>query len=288
MASALVVPAGLLVLALLVGPMIYLGRISLNYYDPAQMMVEAVTLQNYVTAVSDPYYRGVMATTLAMALTCTTLTLILGFPAGYWIARMQSRWKSLVTVLTLIPLLVGNVVRVAGWMALLGNEGFLNAALRGLRITDEPVKILYTPGAVVIGTIAVVLPYMVLTLASVIESIPRSVEEAAANLGAPGSTVFRRIVWPLALPGVAAGCTLVFILCMNTFATAVLLGGAQFKMMAPAVYDQFAKGSNWPFGAALAFILLIATLTLTVIGSTLIARRGRRGPGPAVAPVGAR
>ena len=275
-AAALVVPATLLVVALLVGPMIYLARISLNHYDATQMMQAALTLENYAKAVADPYYRGVMATTLVMALICTTATLILGFPAGYWIARMQSRWKSLVTVLTLIPLLVGNVVRVAGWVGLLGNEGFVNAALMGAGLTSDPVKILYTPFAVALGTVAVVLPYMILTLASVIEAIPRAVEEAGANLGAPPGTVFRRIVWPLALPGVAAGCTLVFILCMNTFATAVLLGGSQFKMMAPAVYDQFSKGSNWPFGAALAFILLVATLTLTVVGSALLARRTRR------------
>ena len=275
-AAALVLPAGLLVAALLVGPMLYLGRISLNHYDALQMMTQAFTPENYVRAVADPYYRDVMATTLVMALTCTALTLLLGFPAGYWIARMQSRWKSLVTVLTLVPLLVGNVVRVAGWVGLMGNEGFINYALDRLGLVSEPVKILYTPGAVVIGTIAVVLPYMVLTLASVIESIPRAVEEAAANLGASAAMTFRRVVWPLALPGVAAGCTLVFILCMNTFATAVLLGGSQFKMMAPAVYDQFAKGSNWPFGAALAFILLIATLVLTVLGSAVLGRQTRR------------
>jgi putative spermidine/putrescine transport system permease protein len=276
MAAQLVLPAVLLVVALLVGPMIYLARISLNHYDATQMMQAALTLENYVRAIADPYYRGVMATTLVMALICTTTTLILGFPAGYWIARMQSRWKSLVTVLTLTPLLVGNVVRVAGWVGLLGNEGFINAALVGVGLTSGPIKILYTPFAVALGTVAVVLPYMILTLASVIESIPRNVEEAGANLGAPPGTVFRRIVWPLALPGVAAGCTLVFILCMNTFATAVLLGGSQFKMMAPAVYDQFSKGSNWPFGAALAFILLIATLTLTVLGSALLGQRSRR------------
>ena len=275
-AAALVVPASLLVVLLLVGPMLYLGRISLNHYDATTMMQEAFTAENYVKAIADPYYRGVMATTLGMALVCTAATLLLGFPVGYWIARMQSRWKSLVTVLTLMPLLVGNVVRVAGWVGLLGSQGFVNAGLQGLGLTSAPVKILYTPFAVALGTIAVVLPYMILTLASVIEAIPRNVEEAGANLGAPPGTVFRRIVWPLALPGVAAGCTLVFILCMNTFATAVLLGGSQFKMMAPAVYDQFSKGSNWPFGAALAFILLIATLTLTVLGSAVLARRTRR------------
>lgn len=271
--SALVLPAVLVVAALLIGPMVLLARISLNQYSATQMMVEATTPQNYINAVTDPYYRSVMATTLVIALTCTALTLALGFPAAYRLARMESRWKSLATVLTLIPLLVGNVVRAAGWMGLLGNDGLINETLEWLRITSEPVKLIYTPGAVVLGTIAVVLPYMILTLSSVIESIPRAVEEAAANLGAPAMTVFRRVVWPLALPGTVAGCVLVFILCMNTYATAVLLGGSQFMMMAPAVYDQFSKGMNWPFGAALAFILLAATLILTVLGTALLGRR---------------
>jgi putative spermidine/putrescine transport system permease protein len=274
--AALLLPAVLVVAALLIGPMVLLARISLDQYSATQMMIEALTPQNYLRAVADPYYRGVMATTLIIALACTAITLALGFPAAYRLARMESRWKSLATVLTLIPLLVGNVVRAAGWMGLLGNDGIINASLRALHITSEPIKLIYTPGAVVIGTIAVVLPYMILTLSSVIESIPRAVEEAAANLGASGATVFRRVLWPLALPGTVAGCVLVFILCMNTYATAVLLGGSQFMMMAPAVYDQFSKGMNWPFGAALAFILLAATLILTVLGTALLGRRYAR------------
>ena len=274
--AALVLPAVLVVAALLVGPMVLLARISLNRYSPTQLMIEATTAQNYVNAVTDPYDREVMATTLVVALLCTALTLVRGFPAAYRLARMESRWKSLVTVLTLVPLLVGNVVRAAGWLGLLGNNGLINAALQTLRITTEPVRLIYTPGAVVVGIVAVVLPYMILTLAAVIESIPRSVEEAAANLGATATTVFRRVVWPLALPGTIAGCVLVFILCMNTYATAVLLGGPQFKMMAPAVYDQFSKGMNWPFGAALAFILLSVTLVLTALGTALLGRRYAR------------
>jgi putative spermidine/putrescine transport system permease protein len=217
-----------------------------------------------------------MATTLVVALLCTALTLVLGYPAAYRLARMEGRWKSLVTIITLLPLLIGNVVRAAGWMGLLDNGGLINAILRGLKLTSEPIQLMYRPGAVIVGTMAVVLPYMILTLSSVIEGIPRSVEEAAANLGARGLTVFRRVMWPLALPGVLAGSVLVFVLCMNIYATAVLLGGPQFKMMAPAVYDQFSKGMNWPFGAALGFILLAATLILTLLGTVLLGRRYAR------------
>ncbi|MDQ8731509.1 ABC transporter permease [Bradyrhizobium sp. LHD-71] len=273
--AALVLPAALLVFTLLVAPMALLARISLNHYSPTELMVEAFTAENYIRAVADPYYQQVLATTLGVAFLCTVLTVLLGFPAAYWLARMESNRKSIATILTLLPLLVGNVVRSAGWMALLGNEGGINAALRALHLTSGPLQLLYTPGAVIVGITAVVLPYMVLTLAAVIESIPRQAEEAAANLGATASTVFRRVVLPLSLPGVAAGSVLVFILCMNAYATPLLLGGPQFKMMAPAVYDQFVRGNNWPFGAALAFILLVATLVLTVIGSMALSRRYR-------------
>lgn len=274
--AALIVPASLLVVLLLVGPMLLMLRISLNHFSPTQMMIEAMSADNYVRAVTDPYYQQVLGTTLGIAVLCTALTLLLGFPAAYWLARIESRWKSVLTILTLFPLLVGNVVRSAGWMALMGQEGLINATLTGIGIIEAPIKLMYTPFAVIIGIIAVVLPYMILTLASVIESIPRNVEEAAANLGAPPGTAFRRVVLPLALPGVAAGSVLVFVLCMNTYATAILLGGPQFKMMAPAVYDQFVRANNWPFGATLAFILLAITMIFTILGSAGIARRYRR------------
>jgi len=274
--AALVLPAGLLVTLLLVAPMLLLFRISLNEYSPTEMMVEATTAANYLRAVADPYYRSVLGTTLAVATGSTLLALALGFPAAYWLARMEGRWKSLATILVLFPLLVGNVVRAAGWMALLGNGGAINAGLLGLGLIAAPLPLLYNTGAVVAGIVAVVLPYMVLTLSAVIESIPRQTEEAASNLGARPMTVFRRVVLPLALPGVAAGSVLVFVLCMNTYASAVLLGGPRFKMMAPAVYDQFVRGNNWPFGAALAFILLGITLVLTVVGSAVLGRRYRR------------
>ncbi len=270
---ALVLPATLLVLAMMVAPMVLLFRYSLNLYSPTELMIEAFTAHNYWSAIADPYYRGVMLTTLRVAATCTLVTLATGFPAAYALARLRGRWKSLLLLLTVFPLLVGNVVRAAGWMALLGNTGVVNAVLSGLRLTSGPVQIMYTEFAVDLGTITVVLPYMILTLASVIEGIPGAVEEAAANLGARPLTVFRRVVFPLALPGVVAGSALVFILCMNAFATPVLLGGARFKMMSPAVYDQFVSTTNWPFGAALAFILLAVTLGLTLLGTRLLTRK---------------
>ncbi|WP_316226198.1 ABC transporter permease [Bradyrhizobium sp. SZCCHNS3052] len=275
--ALLVVPACLLVLALLVGPMILMFRISLNQFSPTQLMVHALSPDNYVKAATDPYYQQIILATLGIALLCTLLTLILAFPAAYWLGRMESRWKSLVVIATLFPLLVGNVVRSAGWMALFARDGLVNTVLMKLGLISAPLEIMYTTKAVIIGIIAVVLPYMILTLSAVIESIPRDLEYAAANLGASGARVFWRVILPLSGPGVAAGSILVFVLCMNTYATAVLLGGPRFKMMAPAVYDQFVRGNNWPMGAALAFMLLAVTMAFTVFGSVAFARKYRAG-----------
>jgi putative spermidine/putrescine transport system permease protein len=270
--ALLVLPACLLVLGLLVGPMIVLFRISLNQFSPTQLMIEAFSFDNYVRAAADPYYQEIILTTLGMALLCTALTLVIAFPAAYWLGRLESRWKSLVVIATLFPLLVGNVVRSAGWMALFDREGLINATLRGAHLIGEPLTLMYTPKAVVFGVVAVVLPYMILTIAAVIESIPRDLEDAAANLGASDLKTFWRVILPLSVPGVAAGSILVFVLCMNTYATAVLLGGPRFKMMAPAIFDQFVRGNNWPMGATLAFMLLAVTMSFTVFGSIAFAR----------------
>ncbi len=276
LAPLLLLPAAVLVLAVLGMPLLTLFRYSFNRFVPGQLMVEAMTWDNYARFFQDPYFLNVLWTTVQVAILCTVLSVILAFPVAYFLARTQSRFKSLLIILTVFPLLVGNVVRAAGWMALLGNQGFVNAVLIWLGLVQQPVKILYTPVAVVVGIIAVVLPYMILTLQSVIESIDRSVEEAAANLGARPITVFRRIILPLSLPGVLAGTVLVGILCMNAYATPVLLGGSQFKMMAPALYDQVARASNWPFGAALAFVLMVATVLLTLASTLVLKRRTTR------------
>ncbi len=270
---ALVVPATLLVIAFLAAPMALLFRYSLNRFSPRDFMIEAVTAENYLRFFTDPYFIGVLGTTVQVAALCTVIAVLAAFPVAYLLARTESRQKSALVIAVVFPLMLGTVVRAAGELALRGNDGAVNAVLRGIGAVAEPVRLMYTPFAVVLGIVAVVLPYMILTLQSVIEGIGREVEEAAANLGAGPMTVFRRVLLPLSLPGIIAGGTLVFILCMNAYATPVLLGGPQFKMMAPALYDQFTRTTNWPFGAALAFILMTSTLVLTLVGTTLLARR---------------
>lgn len=270
----LVLPATVLVFALLVLPMAGLFRMSLNLYSPTELMVEALSWKNYATAITDPFYQKIFLITVAVAVGCTLLCLILSIAPAYWLARMESRWKSVIMIVTMFPLLVGNVVRSAGWMAILSTDGFVNGIVKSLGFA--PWQLLYTPFAVVVGTAAVVLPYMILTLASVIETVPRQTEEAAANLGARPLTVMWRVLLPQAAPGLLAGSILVFIMSMNAYATPVLLGGPNFRMLAPTVYDQFVRVGNWPFGAALAFVLLFSTLFLTVVVSRGLQRSLQR------------
>jgi putative spermidine/putrescine transport system permease protein len=273
-AGALVAPATLYVAAGLIVPLLILLRYSLNQYDPRKMMVDATTLENYVKFFSDPYYLAILWTTLRVAAVTTLFCLVLGLPLAYVLARTQSRFKNVLVMLVVLPLFVNNAVRAAGWMTFLGTKGFLNATLLAAGLIQEPMEIMYTELAVLLGIVAVNLPYMVLTLQSVIEGVPRNLEEAAFSLGAPPPSMFRRVLLPLAAPGVLAGAIFTFILAMNAYATPVLLGGPQFKMMGPLVFGQF-QLNNWPFGAAVAFILMIATMTLTTAAHLAVHARRR-------------
>jgi putative spermidine/putrescine transport system permease protein len=274
-AGFLIGPATIFVTIGLLIPIVILFRYSLNQFVPRLLMVEALTIENYVLFFTDPYYTAVFYRTLRVATIVTALCLVLAFPLAYVLARTQSRFKNLMIMLLVLPLFVGNAVRAAGWMTLFGNRGFINVTLQWLGITSEPIEIMYTEFAVIVGILAVNLPYVVLTLQAVIEGIDRAVEEAAFSLGAGPLTMVRRVLFPLALPGFAAGAIFCFILTMNAYATPVLLGGPQFVMMGPLVYVQFAAKSNWPFGAAVSFILMTATLLLTAAANLMVQRRYR-------------
>ena len=276
-AASLVAPATIFVALILILPSLLLFRYSLNKFVPGQFMVEGLTLDSYVKFFTDPYYTAVLWRTLRVALTVTAICLVAGLPLAYVLARTTSRYKNVLLMLVVLPLFVGNAVRAAGWMVAFGPKGLLNATLMGAGAIGRPLEIMYTELAVIIGITAVNLPFMVLTLSSVIEGVDRSVEEAAFNLGAGPVAMFRRVLAPLAMPGILAGAILTFILGMNAYATPVLLGGPRFQMMGPLVYGQFVEQNNWPFGGAIAFILMTVTLVLTVTANLLVQRRYRTG-----------
>ncbi|MFC7734979.1 ABC transporter permease [Roseomonas sp. GCM10028921] len=271
-AGLLIGPATMIVLGALVAPLALLARYSLNRYDRTNFMVEAFTPENYLRFLYDPFYTGVLWITLWIALLTTTLCLLLGFPIAYRLARSQSRWKSAGVLLVILPLFIGSTVRALGWMGMLGRGGLVDSAVAAAS-PGSSFPLLYTPFAVVLGILSINLPYMVLTLQSVIEGIDARVEEAADSLGADPTRRFLHVVLPLALPGLATGSVLVFILAMNAYATPLLLGGARFQMMAPMLFREYAVNNNWPFAAAIAFILMVTTLTLTAASSAFVQRR---------------
>jgi putative spermidine/putrescine transport system permease protein len=273
-ALGLLIPSTAVVIIFLVLPLILLFRYSLNRFVPGQFMVDALTGENYVKFFSDPYYFAVLKTTVLMAIGVTIASLIGGFPVAIAVARAPRRIKSILIILTVIPLFVGNAVRAAGWMVAFGQKGVINAALDVIGISEQ--TLMYTPTAVFIGIVSVNLPFVILTLQSVLEGIDPSTQEAAANLGASPFEAFRLVTLPLALPGVVAAGTLCFILTMNAYATPLLLGGPRFQMMAPVLANEVLNQNNWPFGGTIAFVLIGFTLMLTAVTNLAVARRYAR------------
>jgi putative spermidine/putrescine transport system permease protein len=269
------VPAAVFVAIGLLVPIAILFRYSLNAFVPGKLMVDALTIESYVKFFTDPFYLTVLWRTIRVSVICTVICLIFGFPLAYVVARTQSRFKNLLIMAIVLPLFVGNAVRAAGWMVAFGSKGFINASLTGLGLINKPLEIMYTETAVIVGIIAVNLPFMVLTLQSVIEGIDRNVEEAAFSLGAPPSAMAKRVLFPLAMPGILTGVILTFVLAMNAYATPVLLGGPKFQTMGPLVFSTFAQQNNWPFGGAVSFVLMTATIILTVVATVGVQRRYR-------------
>ncbi|MDI4235588.1 ABC transporter permease [Bradyrhizobium sp. Arg237L] len=271
-------PAFVFVSLLLMLPLLMMLRLSFYQYDAAQMYIQAFTLDNYVRFFKDEFYRQVLWTTLWVSAVTTLLCLIGGLAVAYFMARTNSTiLKRYLIIAIVLPLFMGNVARTAGWIIILDNKGLLNFLLQQLDPGGETLQLLYTSGAVITGLTSVLLPFMIVTLNSVMHNIDVSLEEASLNLGASALTTFRRIILPLLMPGIFAGCVLCFILSMNAYATPILIGGPKFYMMAPTIYKQISAAMNWPFASALAFILISLTMVLTVASAVMFNRTARVG-----------
>jgi putative spermidine/putrescine transport system permease protein len=270
-ALGLLLPATAVVVLFLALPLVLLFRYSLNRFEPGRFMVDALTVDNYVKFFADPYYFAVLKTTVLMALGVTFVCLVAAFPVAIAIARAPQRIKSLLIILIVIPLFVGNAVRAAGWMVAFGQKGVFNAVLEQFGLGQ--LTLIYTPAAVFIGIISVNLPFVILTLQSVLDGIDTATQEAAASLGATPFQAWRLVTLPLAFPGLLAAGTLCFILTMNAYATPLLLGGPRFQMMAPVLANEVLNQNNWPFGATIAFVLIAFTLLLTAGTNLAVARR---------------
>lgn len=273
-AAALLGPATLLVCLTMLAPLALLARYTLNRFDPSELMVTAVTPQNYIRFFTDPFYLRVLATTLRVSIVVTAACLVLGIPMAWRLARSESRWKSAYVMAMVLPLFIGATTRTAGWMILFAHGGMLDMTSR-LFFGVASLELMNTELAVIIGIVSINLPFTILTLQSVFEGVDPRLEEAAASMGAPPARSFRRVVMPLAMPGVLIAGALCFILAMNAFATPLLLGGPRFQMMAPLLYWEFSSRNDWPFAGVLAFVLMASTLGLTLLANAAVPRHYR-------------
>jgi spermidine/putrescine transport system permease protein len=213
----------------------------------------------------DPVYIQIFLRSARLALTNVLITLALCYPAALWVSCLSPRWRTLVVFLITLPFFVSLVVRLFAWVLILRPTGFLNIALMGLGLVSEPIDIIFTETAVLIGLAYVLLPFMFLPIYASVEKLDPSLLEASADLGAGRFRTFLRVTLPLTLPGIAAGSVLVFIPSLGNFVVPDLLGGAKVLMIGNLVEQQFLSARNWPFGAALSVMIMAVMFVLILI-----------------------
>ncbi len=224
-----------------------------------------ITLDHYARFLTDPFYVGILARTIWLAVIVTLICLVLAYPAAYHIARRPGRRQGIMLLVFLSPLLVSIVIRTYAWSLVLSSNGIINSLLAGLGLIQEPLNIMYTDVAVVIGLVHIYMAYMLLPIFTALASQDRALVMAAQNLGASPLRAFWYVTFPLSRPGVAAGAVLVFILSMSAFVTPTLLGGVWVKVLASMAYEQTVSFLNWPFGSAISVILLALTLMTVAV-----------------------
>jgi len=200
--------------------------------------------------------------------------LLMGYPLAYYIVRGGQRWRIILTLLVIFPLLLNIVVRTFGWVALLANHGLINTLLMDVGLIDTPIKFMFNLSGVTVGLVHVHLPFMVLMLVAAIQNVPRDLELAAANLGSSPATVFRKVMLPLSVPGIFSGSLLVFVLSISALVTPRMLGGPTYKVMATLIYDEYMLLLDWPSGAALSFALTFIMLAI-VWGANFLSSRSK-------------
>ena len=266
-------PYALFLLVLLIVPFANVAFFSIHSYSPTKILLPELTFDNY-RKLFDLYYLRLFGRTLRLGLVTTIVCVLLGYPLAYFLARARPRVQTVGLFLLIMPLMVSTVIRVFGWIVILGRKGLVNQTLVALGL--EPVKLLYTETAVVIGLVNIFLPFMVLPLMASIERIPPSLEEAAQNLGANWLQTFARVILPLSVPGLISGCLLVYSISISAFVTPALLGNSRERMAAQQIYDEVLVSFNWPSASSLALALVALTLVLMFWALFATRRAGRR------------
>ncbi len=222
------------------------------------------SFQGYLQFFTDDYFRSILFTTLQVSLVTTVACIILGFPAAYYISKLGPRKKVILLLLTIFPLLTSPVVRSFSWMVILGKNGLLNNILLSIGLRQEPLEILYSPTAVMIGLIHLFLPLIIITLVGVLENIDHDLLRAAESLGASKVEAFRKVVLPLCVPGLMIGSILVFVGSFTAYTTPALLGGKQ-RVISTFLYQNAITLNDWYLASIIATIMIVVTFAIITL-----------------------
>ncbi|MCU0906195.1 MAG: ABC transporter permease [Rhodobacteraceae bacterium] len=272
-AMLLLLPAAAMVFVFVVLP--YVNVLVMSFRAPASGTPygEGFTLDSYRTLATDSYYYGALLQTLWLGILTAAACLVIGLPLALHIDRAGPRMRGLLYGMVLSPLLIGIVVRTYGWTILLGNAGIINATLMRLDLIERPLPLMYNAFGIVLALTHVFLPFMVLPVLSALQGIDPAVKAAARSLGAGPFTVFRRIVLPLAMPGIRSGLILVFVLAVSAYVTPALIGGMRVQTATVMVVDLLIDQYRWPFGSAFAFALSVSAGVIVLVFGVLTRAR---------------
>lgn len=267
-------PALLLFVGIVLVPLVMTVLLSFHDWGQYKGIEPVFILKNWREVFTDDYFHGVFLRTFRIAVLVTLLTAMVGAPEAYILSRMKSPWKGLFLLVVLGPLLISVVARTLGWALLFGGaSGIVNKTLMGVGLIARPLPFMFTETGVVVVLAHVLMPFMVLSVWASLQRLDPQVENAAASLGASHVTTLRRIVLPQVMPGVLAGGIIVFALAASAFASPAIIGGRRLKVASTLAYDEFLNTLNWPLGAAVAVLLLIALVAVIVGCNRLVERR---------------
>ena len=230
-----------------------------SFFDPD------FTLAKYAKAFTKTVYLRILRTTFEISASTTIITLLLGYPVAYLFTNATGKMKMLITAFIILPFWTSIIVRMYAWMSLLGYNGIINRLFIDAGMISDPIPMMFNRFGVLVGMVHFMLPYMVLSIYSVMSGIPPDYMQAGANLGAPPIKRFIKIYLPLSMPGVGAGCLLVFIISLAFFITPALLGGLKDTMIAQIIEQQMSQTFDWSFAAALSTVLIAVTISLYII-----------------------
>lgn len=242
-------------------PLLIVVVISFLGRTPYGQLIFTFTLENY-QRFFEPLYLNILIYTFIMSFFVTLLTFLLGYPLAYTIARFNKTWQRIGLMLVMIPFWINFLIRSYAWVIILRSQGVVNSLLLSTGIIDQPLALLYNDGAVFLGLIYAMLPFMVLPVYVSIEQLDMRLLEAASDLGASPMRAFFKVTLPLTLPGVAAGSILVFISTLGMFVVPDIMGGAKSALIGNLIQNQFLGARNWPFGSALSILLAFLSMLL--------------------------